>query len=265
MIYVILLVLGLCFGSFVNALVWRLHEQRDWVRERSECVHCHHALAARDLVPVLSWLWLKGKCRYCRKPISAQYPLVELLTAAVFVLSYADWPAALQGLQVVVFALWLVEVVGLMALLVYDLRWMLLPDKVVFPLIGVALVQALLTVAGGPWRHVLLSYVLAVAVGGGLFYVVFQLSNGKWIGGGDVKLGFLLGILAGDFEKSLLIIFLAAITGTVVSLPLLLTKRLRRNSVIPFGPFLILAGIVTVLFGNDITHWYNQTVLLIGS
>jgi prepilin signal peptidase PulO-like enzyme (type II secretory pathway) len=263
MVVAILIVLGLCFGSFVNALVWRLHEGRDWVHERSECVHCHHELAPLDLIPVLSWLMLRGKCRYCHKPISVQYPLVEALTAALFVISYLEWPMALHGSEVVVFGLWLAILIGLVALLVYDLRWMLLPNKLVFPLIGLALVMQLISIAHN-WRGwgLLVSLALAVVIGGGVFYAIFQVSDGKWIGGGDVKLGFLLGLLVGTPAKSLLVIFLAAVLGTVVSLPMLLSKKLQRTSTIPFGPFLIVAGIVAVLFGDSIINWYTNTFLL---
>src|SRR5580700_9634934 len=118
MIIVVLAVLGLCLGSFVNALVWRLHEQSNpkqktknkkqkakqlsanelsILRGRSMCPDCHHQLAAKDLVPVISWLDLRGKCRYCHRPISIQYPLVELATAGLFVFSYFFWPLAFNG------------------------------------------------------------------------------------------------------------------------------------------------------------------------
>jgi prepilin signal peptidase PulO-like enzyme (type II secretory pathway) len=263
MVIAILIALGLVFGSFVNALVWRLHEGRDWVHERSECVHCHHTLAAKDLVPVLSWLMLRGKCRYCHKPISAQYPVVEALTALLFVASYTYWPYSLQGVFLqIVFGLWLVLLVGLMALLVYDIRWMLLPNKLVFPLTGVAAAMQLISIANDSrgW-HMLIVVALAVLVGGGIFYVIFQLSKGKWIGGGDVKLGFLLGLIVGTAEKSLEFIFLAGLLGSLVSLPLLASKKIKRNSVIPFGPFLIVAAIIVELFGDIIFHWYSRTFL----
>ncbi len=259
MVIAILLVLGLCFGSFVNAFVWRLHGHKDWVKGRSICVHCEHELAARDLVPVLSWLALKGKCRYCHKPISIQYPVVEAATALLFVGSYAFWPVDFTGSQVAIFGLWLVLLVGLMALLVYDLRWMLLPDKIILPLAGVAALQAVIVIAASshPLRA-LVNMVLAVAVGGGVFYVLFQVSGGKWIGGGDVKLGWLLGVIASTPGRSLLLIFLAAVLGSLVSLPLLASKRLKPKSVIPFGPFLILGIIIVVLFGAHILDWYKQ-------
>ncbi|HEX7368051.1 MAG TPA: prepilin peptidase, partial [Candidatus Saccharimonadales bacterium] len=146
MIIVVLTVLGLIFGSFVNALVWRLHEQEGKSKKsrqqysilngHSMCPNCHHELAAKDLVPVLSWLWLRGKCRYCRKPISWQYPAVELMTGLLFVGSYLWWPLSLQGVGLFQFVVWLGFIVGFMALAVYDLRWFTLPNRIVYPLIA---------------------------------------------------------------------------------------------------------------------------------
>lgn len=278
MIIAILLVVGLCLGSFVNALVWRLHEQTEQqdkkspdkkylkqlsvVRGASMCPHCHHRLAARDLVPVLSWLALQGKCRYCGKPISAQYPLVELATAVLFAASYIWWPLAFTHGQTAVFVLWLALLTGLIALAVYDLRWFLLPDRLVYPLAAVAIVQAAIGIgnAAEP-AHALLYELLAVLIGGGIFYLLFQVSKGKWIGGGDVKLGALLGIIVGSPARAVLFIFLGSVLGTLCSLPLIASGRLKRSSLIPFGPFLIAGAIVTVLFGGDILHWYRQTFI----
>ncbi len=103
-----------------------------------------------------------------------------------------------------------------------------------------------------------LDTVLAVAVGGGIFYVLFQASSGKWIGGGDVKLGWVLGLVVATPARSLLLIFAASVLGSLISLPLLAAKRLKPTSVIPFGPFLILAAIVVQLFGHTILYWYQR-------
>jgi len=278
MIIIILSVAGLCLGSFVNALVWRLHAQANYngkkkpsrsqiaqlsiATGRSICPHCKHQLAARDLIPVLSWLSLKGKCRYCHEPISPQYPIVEIATALLFIVSYICWPASLTGAQISIFGLWLLILVGFMALVIYDLRWQLLPNRIIYPLAAVAAASACINVAVAdrPARA-LLSLLFAVAIGGGVFYVLFQVSEGKWIGGGDVRLGWLLGLVAGTPERSLLLIFLAALLGSLLSIPLLITKRLKRNSKVPFGPFLILAAVVVQLFGASILQWYQRTFI----
>lgn len=277
MIIVILIVLGLALGSFVNALVWRLHEQEihkgkksdnkrldrlSISKGRSMCPHCKHKLSALDLVPVISWLTLGGKCRYCGKTISIQYPVVELLTAATFIISYLSWPEPLQGAQIALFVLWLAMVVGLIALLVYDLKWMILPDRIIVPLGFIAGAMAIITIAiaSDPLRTVI-STVLSVAIGGGIFYVLFQVSDGKWIGGGDVKLGWVIGLFLTTPAQSFLMIFMASLIGCLVSLPLLLVHRLKKESVIPFGPFLIVAAMLVQLYGHTILQWYQRTFL----
>lgn len=280
MIIAILTVLGLCLGSFVNALVWRLREQATHPGNkkadeqyrarlsissgRSMCPVCHHDLAAKDLVPVLSWLSLGGKCRYCQTFISPQYPAVELITAGLFVASYLWWPTAVSGAQMLLLGLWLVLVTGFMALLVYDLRWMLLPNRLMYPLGAWAAVYAGVAIAAADRPLMtLLNVALAVAVGGGIFYILFQISNGKWIGGGDVKLGWIIGLVLGTPARAFLFIFAASLLGSLTSLPLLAGKRLKRTSLIPFGPFLIIAAIMVQLFGADVLHWYQHTVLML--
>ncbi|HVX47980.1 MAG TPA: prepilin peptidase [Candidatus Saccharimonadales bacterium] len=262
MIIAILAVVGLVLGSFINALVWRTHEGLSVAHGRSMCPHCKHTLGAADLVPVLSWLMLRGKCRYCKKPISAQYPLVELATGGLFVASYIWWPEAFSNPQKAVFVLWLIILTGLIALAVYDLKWFLLPNRLIYPVAMIAIVQAAVAIAdAGSPGTALLNTVLGLIVGGGIFYVLFQVSKGKWIGGGDVKLGALLGLIVATPGRAILFIFFGSLLGSLVSAPLLARGDLKRTSVIPFGPFLIIGGIITVLFGGDILHWYQRVFL----
>ncbi|HEY1835620.1 MAG TPA: prepilin peptidase [Candidatus Saccharimonadales bacterium] len=276
MIVLLLAILGLVFGSFVNALVWRLHEQekiadgrvlkskRARLRElsmwrgRSMCPHCHHQLAAKDLVPVVSWLWLHGKCRYCHHKIEDS-PAIELVTALLFAISYLFWPAGLHGLGLMQFYFFLAFLVGFVALAVYDLRWFLLPDRIVFPLIGLAVVELLATLIffHGGWAALGLA-VWGVAIASGLFLVLYQVSRGEWIGGGDVKLGIVLGILIGGPIRSLLLLFIASLLGTLVSLPLLITAKANKKTLIPFGPFLLTAAVIIELFGSHFVDWLNH-------
>lgn len=277
-IIAVLVLLGLCLGSFVNALMWRMHEQatenakkkpnKAYLKQlsigqgRSICPHCKHVLSASELIPVVSWLTLGGKCRYCSKSISWQYPAVEAGTALLLVMSYIWWPVGFDVAQKLIFGFWLILLTGLMALLVYDLRWKLLPNRLMYPLIGVASLMAFVAIVSAVRPAIaLLNLVGAVLVGGGLFYVLFQVSDGKWIGGGDVRLGGLLGLVAGTPARSLLFIFLASVGGTLLTVPFLASGRLKRTSTIPFGPFLIIGLIATQLFGADIIHWYRQTFI----
>lgn len=283
MIIVVLIAVGLCLGSFVNALVWRVHEQAQLKsakgkglqakleavsisRGRSMCPHCKHQLATGDLVPVLSWVSLRGKCRYCKKPISWQYPAVELLTAGLFVLSYVSWPHnsfVWTGGDIVTFILWLVLLTGLVALAVYDLKWYLLPDRLVLPLTIMGVVFVLVGAIGSQHFSVLGSIIGAVAIAG-LFYALFEASKEQWIGGGDVKLAPLLGLLAGGFFKAMLLLFIASVLGSLYSMVLMALGREKasRKLKIPFGPFLITACVVTVLYGQQLIDWYMKLVTI---
>lgn len=250
---------GLTLGSFANAAVWRLKERRDILHERSECVHCHHQLAWYDLIPVVSWLTLKGRCRYCKKPISWQYPAVELAVALYFVLSYLLWPLPLEsGVHIAQFALWLSFGLGLAILFVYDLRWFLLPDRVVFPLIGLGLLSFIVREAPlSPFEPVNFTVQLVVSLVpiAGFYYLLYRLSGGRWVGFGDVKLGIFMGLALG-WQLALLTLVLANVFGSLVTVPGLMTKKLSRTAKVPFGPFLIAAFVVSGLFGPAIIGWY---------
>lgn len=239
-------------------------EQLSIVRGRSMCTHCHHELAAKDLVPVVSYLWLRGRCRYCRRPIEDSL-LAELLTPLLFVISYIFWPVALEGEGLVLFIFWLVFLIGFAALIVYDLRWFLLPHSIVVPLIGLALLQVLLQATlyrGGPTA--LLHAFWGALVVGGSFYALYRLSDEKWIGGGDITLGILLGLLVGGPADALLLVFVASLLGTLVAIPiLLLLRKPVRTTHLPFGPFLIMAAVIVMLFGKQVIDWYTGHLLVL--
>jgi prepilin signal peptidase PulO-like enzyme (type II secretory pathway) len=275
MITAIFAVLGVILGSFVNALVWRLHEQEalagkkgaavakkrqalSIAKGRSMCPHCGHELAAKDLVPVLSWVSLRGKCRYCHKPISWQYPAVEIFTGLLFGLSYLSWPFALHGAGLFQFVLWLGVVVLFVALAVYDLRWFLLPNRLVLPTTVLAVIEVVGTAV---WLHSF-SALWEPAVGAliifGLFWGLYQVSKGAWIGGGDVKLAVALGLLAATPLHAFMVIFLASLLGTLGSIPTLMHGKSGLKRHIPFGPHLLAATFIVVLYGADIVAWYEH-------
>lgn len=277
MIIALLAALGVIFGSFVNALVWRLHEQEALAgkkgkaaaerrnalsisRGRSMCPHCGHELAAKDLVPVLSWVWLWGRCRYCKAKIPDS-PLVELATGALFALSYIAWPLLFNGVGLLIFVLWLAFIVGFVALAVYDLRWFELPDRIVLPLTVLAVVQTGVTAIWLKSWSALWQPALAAAIIFGLFWLLFQVSKGAWIGGGDVKLAVTLGLLAGTPLHAFLLIFLASLMGTLVSIPLLARGRKGLKVHIPFGPYLLAATVAVVLWGGHIVTWYENLLV----
>lgn len=287
MVIVILAILGLCLGSFVNALIWRIREPKapSIAKGRSMCPHCKHTLAPRDLVPVISYLSLKGRCRYCRARID-DTPLAELLTPALLVASYIFWPVALEGAGLVSFVVWCVCAVGFVALTIYDIRWFELPHVIVLPLIGVALAGTMAEAVTGQDSIILLRALAGALIGGGLFWLIYVFSPevedaeakgvrrrvslfglltgekySKWIGFGDVTLGILLGLLVGGPGNALLMIFVASLLGTSAALPLLIMRRADRFSHLPFGPFLMAATVIVVLWGDQLLEWYMGLVM----
>lgn len=250
-------ILGTAMGSFAYVLALRSYDGRDWVNGHSECEHCHELLKWYDLVPVASWLSTLGKCRYCKKSIGATYITVELATGALFLLSYRYWPYGFEHLGVSAFVLWLISLTVLISLVIIDLKWFLLPDGLVFSLIGIAGAFQLYVVAYTQDFSRLPGILGGIAVGFGIFYLLYMVSSGRYIGGGDVKYGLYIGLLTGSALKSLLVISVASLLGTLAVLPLLITKKTKLTSKIPFGPFLILATIIVFIFGQKILDWYT--------
>lgn len=275
------MILGLAMGSFAGALVWRLHAQEmletkksknkkytkkdlSIVHGRSMCGHCGHTLAAIDLIPLFSWLLLKGKCRYCKKPIGWLEPVLELTTAALFVASYIFWPSSFDTAQWLQFGLWLAFLTGLIALFIYDIKWMLLPNRIVYPLIAIAAVSAVTgLIDEGVTTTALVNVVTGAAIGGGLFWLLFQMSGGKWIGGGDVKLGFALGLMLANPALALLLLFSSSVIGSAYGIPYVYVIKKDKTKLIPFGPFLIIGMVFAQLFGPSVVDWYREAFLLL--
>jgi len=258
--YIFIGLLGLAFGSFINAYVWRVHTKRPIAKARSICPECKHQLNALELVPVVSWLMLRGKCRYCGKPISLQYPLVELLTAGLFVLSYLGLPKT-GVINYVLLGFWLAQLVSLIALAIYDFKWMLLPNKMLLPAALIAILQIIThSYLDQAWAPILNSPAAAAAAGG-FFYLLFGVSGGKWMGGGDVKLALVLGLILG-LKNTLIGLLIGFNIAAIVSVVLIASKKMSRKDLIPFGPFLILGAIIAMLWGNWLWETYQQIFVL---
>ncbi|MBI4034601.1 prepilin peptidase [Candidatus Saccharibacteria bacterium] len=265
---IILGVLGLVAGSFVNAVVWRVRQQElkpknklSILTGRSQCPNCGHQLAPKDLVPVLSWLALRGRCRYCQRPISPQYPLVEIAGGLVFGLSYIYWPGGVSTIaDWLQLAGWLLSSVGLLALLVFDLRWLILPNKIIYPTLLAASAGRLVYITGfesRPWQA-LGGWLLAVLVASGFFWLLYAASKGQWIGFGDVRLGLIIGSLVAGPAEALATIIVASVIGSALVIPLLLSGRKHLGEKVAFGPLLIAATWLVVLFGGQLIDWYQR-------
>lgn len=256
---------GAAMGSFIDALTWRLHTKRNFVTGRSECEHCHHKLGVFDLIPIVSWLMLGGRCRYCHKSITPLALLSEIILAILFLVSYVFWPLGFDSWQaILLFGLWLVYLVMLGALFVYDLRWFLLPDVIVWPLVALGLIDAGIQISlnGGSLGDYANHVVLGVLAMAGVYWALYMASKGRWVGFGDVKLAVFIGAVLG-WQKTLLVLMLANVIGLLVVMPGLLSRKLNSKSRVPFGPFMIIAFVIAGLFGDYIINWYIQSFILV--
>jgi len=244
-VFIFILGLGLAVGSFLNCVIYRLESNQSFLTGRSFCPKCKHVLAWYDLVPVLSFLWLSGKCRYCKKPISLQYPLVELATSLLFVLLFWHF-----GLVIDLMFGFLISAF-LVIIFVYDLKHYLIPDKVIYPAISVALVYDLLISDIHGMSEILIS-----AFGAAAFFAVIVFgSRGRWMGAGDIKLAFLTGLLLG-WPNILVALFFAFFSGAIIGIGLILANRKSFKSEVPFGPFLVAGTLIALFWGERIINWY---------
>lgn len=226
---------------------------------RSYCVKCGHTLGARDLVPLLSFIFLRGHCRFCKNKISWQYPLVELATGILFVLIAYQSGVLVNGHWLLAISHWLgilrgwIFVSFLIIIFVYDLRYYLIIDKVTIPAMVAAIILNL--IMGVLWWQLLLGAV----VGGGFFWLQYVVSRRRWIGGGDIRLGILMGLMLG-WPGILLALFLAYVIGGAVGLILIISKIKTLKSAVPFGTFLSVATAITLLYGEKIIIWYLELI-----
>lgn len=243
-----LLFLGLIFGSFFNALVWRFFQRRRKITERhSVCVHCGHVLGLLDLLPVVSYVILLGRCRYCHKAIPWHYPIVELASGVLLALPTLLFGFSLQTCAVAVFTLFLIP------LFLLDLRYKILPDVITLPGLVVAVGVGIAS------QRSFDSLLIGGILGAGFFGLQYAVSRGKWIGDGDIRLGGMMGLALG-WQLTLVALALSYVAGALISVPLLLTQKKQWTSEIPFGVFLTLATYAVLLWGDGLLGWYLQTL-----
>jgi leader peptidase (prepilin peptidase) / N-methyltransferase len=241
--------IGAAIGSFLNVCIYRLPEGQSVVRPRSRCPECGLQIGWRDNLPILSWVLLKGRCRGCGTGISAQYPLVELVTAGLWLAAAIRHGASWQALSVALF------LTLLLGIALTDARAYTIPDE--FSLGGLAMGLALSFAPGGisPVQSI-----AGAAVGFGLLYLVGAL--GEWwlkkpaMGGGDIKMMAMVGAFLGPLG-AVLTIFLGALVGTLIFLPI----TLRTNKLVPFGIFLAVGAAVTEAWGASLVEWYRVNML----
>lgn len=259
-LWLTVLTAGLCFllgcvvGSFLNVCIWRLPRGQSLISPRSRCPHCRQRIAARDNIPLLSYLFLRGRCRRCGAPISPRYPTVEGLTGVLAVaLFLVHGPTAQAAIFFVLFCL-------LVVASFIDLDRLVIPDQVTLPgiLMGLSL-NALLDQRSVP------SFLLGALVGGVALYVVAILGEllfkKESMGGGDIKLAAMVGAFVG-WKGVLLSLFLAVLVGAIAGIMLMMRGLKKRWDHIPFGPFIAAGTFLVVFWGEDIVCAYRQMFLL---
>lgn len=239
---------GIVFGSFFNVVGLRVPKKESIVSPPSHCTTCDRNLGVLDLIPVFSYLFLKGKCRGCGSKISVIYPFMEFATGGLFALSYVMLGFSLELIIAILFMSLLVIIT------VSDIAYMLIPDKVLLPF-AVAFLGLRLFIPLTPWWDSLLGAV----IGFGVLYLIAVVSKGG-MGGGDIKLFFVLGLVLGTVN-TLLTLFLAAFIGSIMGIIILRKSGKGRKTPIPFGPSISLAAVISYFWGADFVEWYMTMFL----
>lgn len=236
-------IVGLMLGSFLSVLLVRWPASPAggprWhgvALGRSQCPHCTHALAWYDLIPLVSWMWLRGACRYCSVRLSSLYPALELTMGIVF---------GVYAYQYGIVSLWsvfdLAILFALVALFFFDLTYQLLPDAILFPLIGIIG----LSILGQLPSALIGAFLMAIVLAGGLL-ALYLGSRGRWIGLGDVKFAFMIGLLFG-YPMALTVTMVAIWVGALVGVSLIVLKKATMKTAVPFGAFWAIVAIVAIL------------------
>jgi leader peptidase (prepilin peptidase)/N-methyltransferase len=256
-------IFGLLIGSFLNVLIWRL-PQGTAPTGRSRCITCGHILSSRELIPVVSYIFQGGRCLHCKVKFSPRYVVIELITGALFVgCSLFFWPSDLISTLIFIKALFVVCVLLIIFVIDFEhyliLNVVLWPTAIIIFIFNVALditASHTLLSFGSLWFSGLLAGLCAFLI----FYALWAVSKGRWIGFGDVKLVFVMGLILGPSKLGIGLL-LAFWLGALVSVPLVLLGKKQFSSKIPFGTFLSVATLIVLFWGERLVHWY---LVLIG-
>lgn len=259
--YILFFILGAIFGSFLNTVISRLKTGESVLKERSHCLFCKKKLNYYELIPIISFVIQRGKCRNCHKQISWQYPLVEIFTGLLFVLIFVGQYSLLTTCFLLIISCFLI------VLFVFDLKHYLVPDQIIYPAIIFTFLYRIIdflrlnnwkligSCSGQSGIIVPGNYIVAGIVAGGFFWLIILISRGKWMGIGDVKIGILMGLILG-IPKIFVALFLAFLIGAIISIILLILKKKTLKSEIPFGPFLIGATFIVLFWGEFLLNCY---------
>lgn len=242
---ILFFIYGSIFGSFFNVVGLRVPKKESIVSPPSHCTKCNRRLRLIDLIPIISYVTLRGKCRGCGQKISPVYPVIEFVTGILFAFSYVKLGFSLELIIALLFISLLVIIT------VSDLAYMIIPDKVLLPF-AIALLILRWPIPTTPWWDSL----LGAAVGFTVLYLIAVVSKGG-MGGGDIKLFFVIGLVLGTMN-TLLTLFLASLIGSVVGIIVLKKTGKGRKTPVAFGPSIAAAAVISYFFGADFVEWYQQ-------
>ena len=244
-LYIMIFVFGIVIGSFVNVLIYRIPKNENIAIEQSHCMNCGHKLKWYDLVPLFSWLFLRGKCRYCQDRISVQYPLVELINGIGYVLIFVVCGLNLSSiLYSLCFSM-------LVAITVIDWRTYEIPLGLNIVILTLGIIQCILDY--GNWKL----YLIGMVSVSGFLFLLFVITGGRGIGGGDIKLMFAAGLLLG-WKKIILALIIGCILGSIIHL--ILMKVSKKGRMLAFGPYLSAGILLAILFGEQLISLYIGTL-----
>ncbi len=251
---ILIFIYGLLIGSFLNVCIYRIPREESIIFPSSHCPNCGTSLKWYDLVPVLSYIFQKGKCRYCGGEISQQYPIVELLNAIMYLFIYLQFGFTLEFLfYAIIFSI-------LIIITVIDLQHMIIPDSLVIAIFIFTIIYKLLNYILYRQSPELINSILGLVLSVLLFLLIIIISKGG-MGGGDATLIGVLGFILG-IKGIFLAIFLSFILGAIISIFLLIMKIKNRKDPIPFGPFIILGFLIVVFWGESLINWYKNTFFI---
>lgn len=252
--YILVFIFGTIIGSFLNVVVLRFGTGESMVHEQSRCMTCNENLTFYEMIPILSYIFLQGKCRHCLTKISIQYSLVEAVTGFVFLVLFNQFGIP-QGtlVEMIVAILPYMFFAILIATSVYDIKHFILPDDLIFVAGAVGLLFAILSTTP------ILIHLTATFGMSGFFFLLWAFSKGKWMGFGDVKLAFVMGLML-NIHQAVLGLLLAFWAGALVGIFLMVQKGYTRKMHIPFGPFIVLGGFIAFTVGTQILAWYNNFI-----
>jgi len=252
--YILIFCLGLIFGSFANVLIYRLPRNENFVSGRSRCPQCRKTLSWYDLIPLLSFLTLNGQCRHCGKKISWQYFVIELCSGVLFLAVYLNTQNLSVGASIFSFLILAILLETFLILFMTDLKYLILPDKIVFFALGAVIVFGALeklkiieTSFGFlNWPNILTGLIFSAVL-----LLLWLVSGGRWIGLGDSKLAALIGLVFGPVGGAM-VIYIAIVIGALTGIFLLITKLAKLESKLPLGTFICLSAILYFFAGSAI-------------